>query len=340
MLRYLLAPLSLWLTGCATAPTRQAEPTVAYLFAHFTGESPEGEQIYFAVSEDGLHWTDLNQSRPVLLSTLGERGVRDPSLIRSPDGSTFYLLATDLRIASGKGWDAARFQGSTSLVFWQSSDLINWSEPWLVDVASSIPEAGCAWAPEAIYDPERGEYFVYWATISPLAGVREARIYGSYTRDFRTFSPPELYIERVGEGFDAKDIIDTQIVAVEGARHRYYRASRDAFITIEAADTLRGPWTRVGDITHLGYTAREVEGPILYQLNQRPDWTLLVDQYAAGKGYLPLLTTNLDDPRAFRVVPPTEYSLGASRKRHGGILNITRREYDALRARWPASTAP
>lgn len=31
-----------------------------YLFVHFTGEQKDGEQIYFSVSRDGLHWTDLN----------------------------------------------------------------------------------------------------------------------------------------------------------------------------------------------------------------------------------------------------------------------------------------
>ncbi len=32
----------------------------AYLFAHFIGEQKDGEQIYFAVSQDGRHWKDLN----------------------------------------------------------------------------------------------------------------------------------------------------------------------------------------------------------------------------------------------------------------------------------------
>ncbi len=32
---------------------------MAYLLVHFTGESENGEQIYFSVSQDGLHWTDL-----------------------------------------------------------------------------------------------------------------------------------------------------------------------------------------------------------------------------------------------------------------------------------------
>ena len=316
-------------------PPADPEPTSAYLFAHFTGESPRGEQIYFAVSEDGLNWTDLNNSEPVLVSTLGDKGVRDPSLIRSPNGKTFTLLATDLRIANGKGWDAARFHGSTSLVFWESTDLVNWSAPWTVDVSSSIPGVGCTWAPEAIYDDSTGDYFVYWATISPLNGVREARIYGARTKDFRTFTPPQLYIERAGEGVNAGDLIDTQIIAVKGAKHRYYRTSRDTQITLEGADSLFGNWERIGDLAHLGYTGRQVEGPILFQFNQEQKWGLLVDQYAAARGYLPLVSSDLDDPRGFHVLPAGSYSLGESRKRHGGILNITRGELAALRAKWP-----
>ncbi|HEY8932924.1 MAG TPA: glycoside hydrolase family 43 protein, partial [Rariglobus sp.] len=169
---------------CAAAPSESAS---AYLMVHFTGESPRGEQIYFSVSEDGLHWTELNNSEPVLVSTIGEKGVRDPSLIRSPDGKKFYLLATDLRFASGgRSWGAAGSHGSTSLVFWESTDLVNWSAPWMVDVAGAIPEAGCAWAPEAIYDTSTGDYFVYWATISPRDGVREARIWAARTKDFHS----------------------------------------------------------------------------------------------------------------------------------------------------------
>jgi hypothetical protein len=200
---------------CAAAPS---EPTSAYLMVHFTGESPRGEQIYFTVSGDGHEWTDLNNAEPVLVSTIGDKGVRDPALIRSHDGKKFYLLATDLRIANRKGWGAARAQGSTSLIIWESTDLVNWSEPRMVDIASAIPEAGCAWAPEAIYDDSTGDYFVYWTTMSPLNGVREGRIYYARTKDFRTFTPPVLYIERNGPG----DIIDTQVIEVKGQKHRYY----------------------------------------------------------------------------------------------------------------------
>lgn len=317
----------------STTPTD--EPS-AYLFAHFTGESPRGEQIYFAVSEDGRRWSDLNNSDPVLVSDLGEKGVRDPSLIRLAGGKKFILLATDLRIASGRGWGASMKNGSTSLVFWESTDLVNWSKPWMVDVASSIPEAGCAWAPEAIFDESRGDYFVYWATISPRDGERRARIYGARTKDFRTFTAPELYIDRRGEGGKGQDIIDTQIIEVEGAKRRYYRASGDGQITIEAADQLPGPWERLGDLAQLGYTGKQVEGPIIFKFNGQRKWGLFADQYAAGRGYLPFETTDLDDPAGFRVMPGGSYSFGESRKRHGGVLPITKKELAALRAKWPS----
>lgn len=45
-----------------------------YLFVHFIGEQPDGEQVYFSYSEDGLHWKDLNGGSPVLFSDLGEKG--------------------------------------------------------------------------------------------------------------------------------------------------------------------------------------------------------------------------------------------------------------------------
>ena len=55
-----------------------------YLFVHFTGEQKDGEQIYFSISRDGLHWEDLNDGQPVLYSHLGMQGVRDPFLLRDP----------------------------------------------------------------------------------------------------------------------------------------------------------------------------------------------------------------------------------------------------------------
>lgn len=62
-----------------------------HLFVHFTSEKEDGEQIYFAVSRDGLHWTDLNDSKPVLRSQVGEKGARDPFIIRLVNGDNSIL---------------------------------------------------------------------------------------------------------------------------------------------------------------------------------------------------------------------------------------------------------
>ncbi len=312
-----------------------ASPQAGYLLVYFTGEGADGEQIYFAASKDGLHWEDLNDSKPVLRTDLGEKGVRDPAIVRAQGGKKFYILATDLRIASGKGWDAAMHHGSTSLIIYESTDLVHWSAPRKVDVAGNIPGAGCAWAPEAIYDEASGDYIVYWATISPANGIDKARIYYSRTRDFVTFTPSQLYIDRPGE----TAIIDTQIVKLNdrSTGYQYYRASGDGQITLEGSDSILGKWTTIGDLRSVGLTGKQVEGPILYKLNNSNQWGLWVDQYAAGKGYLFLASSNLSDASKFRILDPAEYSMGKSKKRHGSILNLSAQEYRAVTTRWPSA---
>jgi hypothetical protein len=328
------------LTGAVSmvlVPARaQAGPYDAYLMAHFTGESSNyGEQIYFAISTDGLHWTDINNSQPVLTSNIGDGGVRDPSIIRSADGTTFWILATDLCIGCGTSWSDAQHNGSTSLVIWESSDLVNWSGPRLANVAGSIPDAGCAWAPEAIYDEDNENYVVYWATISPLDGYDKARIYYATTTDFVNFSAPQMYINRPG----AYGIIDTQILKVANSTYQYYRVSRDTYngydsVTVEGNNSIFSSWTEIGDIH--GLVSSWSEGPILYKFNDANEWCLMVDVTAGG--YLPLVSTDLSDMDTYRVLSSSEYSLGTSRKRHGSILNITTAELNAILEKWPLPT--
>ena len=104
-----------------------------YLFTYFSGANrSDAEQIYFSASEDGLFWTELNKNNPVLVSNVGDKGVRDPYIIRSPEGDKFYMVATDLRIANGAGWTAAQRSGSKCVVVWESYDLVNWSREGLL----------------------------------------------------------------------------------------------------------------------------------------------------------------------------------------------------------------
>ncbi|MCR2804242.1 family 43 glycosylhydrolase [Paenibacillus soyae] len=295
-----------------------------YLMVHFIGEQPDGEQVYFSYSENGLHWKDLNGGLPVLRSELGEKGARDPFLIRSPKEDKFYLIATDLRIASGKGWGAAVEAGSRDIIVWESADLVRWSEPRAVTIG--VPGAGCVWAPEAVYDEAADEFLVFWAsaTQGPDEQERKHKIYSSRTKDFRSFTPADIYIERDSH------IIDTTIIAHNGA---YYRFSKDE--TTKNIVVEKGASLDKSSFVPLRVPALEslfgVEGPQIYKLNGREEWCLIVDRFAEGKGYLPLLTSDLDGGE-FRVLPDEAFDLGKTKKRHGGVLPITGEECARLLA--------
>src|SRR5579872_5674554 len=134
-----------------------------FLFSTIRDETtPMSEQIYMAISEDGRHWDALKGGNPVLVSDVGEKGVRDSFLLRSHDGQKVWLIATDLSVARNRDWKRATHSGSRSIVVWESGDLVHWAAPRLARVAPS--DAGCVWAPEAIYDEETGNYLVCWAS--------------------------------------------------------------------------------------------------------------------------------------------------------------------------------
>ena len=53
--------------------------------------------------------------RPAISSEFGTGGLRDPFVIRSPQGEGFHLIATDLRMhqvyADGRDWEQAQHSG-------------------------------------------------------------------------------------------------------------------------------------------------------------------------------------------------------------------------------------
>ena len=295
---------------------------VGYLFCYFTGEENtlQDEQVYFAVSKDGLHWVDLNEGKPILQSEVGERGVRDPFILRMEDKDKYIIVATDLQMAKGKTWDEAVNKGSTSLVIWESEDLIHWSAPRLFD--TGVQGAGCAWAPEVIYDEVTQDYMIFWAAKTGIGIDRKHCIYCCRTTDFKKFTIPELYIER------EEDIIDTTIIR---ANKKYYRFSKDECskrIIMESSETLEKE--HFVQCRPLGLEQLEgVEGPIIFKVLDEEKWYLLVDSYQKGEGYLPLVTTDLDKG-VFEVLPQDAYDFGRLKKRHGSVMYLTDEEWRRL----------
>ena len=316
------------------SPSFYCEKTYSgYLFAYFKGDKiPQGEQIYFAVSKDGLHWTDLNKGKPVLTSNLGEKGLRDPFIMRSADDNKFYVIATDLRIYGNGNWKAAQTTGSKSIMVWESSDLINWSEQRMSKVA---PEgAGCTWAPEAFYNDQTGQYIVFWSSKIP-SGDNIHRVYYSLTKDFINFSQAKVWIELKKQDGKTISVIDATAIKVGNTYYRFKKneaseahksglPSRGKYIIMEKADSLFGNWQEVNtDMSNIS----GVEGPTIFKFNGEDKWCLFLDNFG-GKGYFPLISTDLSSGK-FTQLKDGEYSL-PSVMRHGSVINLTSEEYNAV----------
>ena len=319
------------------------EPYVAYLFVYFTGEGKaNGEQVYFALSdeEDPLHWTEMNNGAPALFSNLGEKGVRDPFIIRSPEGDKFYMIATDLKVyGTNNDWNRAARYGSDSIVVWESTDLVNWSEPWLAKIAP--PRAGHTWAPEAFYDKTTGEYIVFWAAAvfdnDAHAGPINHSIWYARTRDFRTFTEPQIYMNYEDYGFP---IIDTTMIEHNGKIYRFTKeehgnAPFGRFVFQEAGNSVFDPDFRmIKRGIGIGTIARG-EGPLIFKSITEDKWYLFIDEFG-GRGYVPFETTDLDSGEW---VESQNYRLPSS-PRHGTVIPITASEYARLLQKVPGVKAP
>ena len=319
-----------------------------YLWTNFDA-SGGYEKIFFGYSEDGLTWSKLNKdeygnAQPVLVNDAegSDLGVRDPHIIRSAEGDKYWILGTDLHAegggAGGSGWD--QLNASQNIVVWESTDLVNWSEPRLV--YAGFDNAGCVWAPEAIYDESTGDYLVYWsARDKSLSGTDDnaLRVYVCRTRDFNTFSEPKVWLSEDQENGAETNIIDSTIV--EGNDGRYYRFSTSDWNTIvDVSDTLAaddvfdvsvnadestpdGSWTRLvkrDGQSEAGFSRGE--GLTVYQL---PDgtWCAMAD----NGGYTAYLT---DDLSSGTFTQSSAASFVDGRFRHGTVMRLSAAEQECL----------
>lgn len=287
----------------------------AYLFAHFTsGKTGDKEAIWFSLSRDGLNWTDLGGEEPVLASKIGTRGARDPFIVYDERVKKYYIIATDLCTASGSWHDFAH-HGSRSILVWESEDLINWSEEWLVEVG--IENAGCVWAPEAVFCNEKDMWFVFWASCvkEDDETKHKQRIYGAFTKDFREFTPTFKYID----GKTA--LIDTSIVWDKGWYYRFSKDETNKVIVFEKSQDLVGDeWESI--YSEIFSVFEGLEGPEAYYLDDQQKWCLIADQYRTNNGYTPFLCDNLDGGK-FIQLHNDQFDMGKRKKRHGGILKIS-----------------
>ena len=316
-----------------------------YAFTYFTGNSLAGEKIYIAASNgnNALDWEELNGGQPILTSTMGTKGLRDPFVMRSAEGDKFFLLATDLSIGSGTSWGDAVKRGSLYLEIWESSDLKTWSAQRHVKV--SPPTAGNTWAPEAYYDTDLGSYVVFWASSlyadsdTERTGATYHRMLYVTTRDFVTFSDPQIWQDA------GMSRIDTTVIQEDGV---FYRFTKDegatgtgcSDIIEERSSQLLAPvssWSQVTACIGRNAGTSAVEGPTVFKANagdvNGEKFYLFVDEYG-GRGYIPLETADIANP-TWKV--SSSYKLPTS-PRHGTVLPITAKELAGLNTEKVSST--
>ncbi|SFT74801.1 Glycosyl hydrolases family 43 [Actinopolyspora lacussalsi subsp. righensis] len=324
-------------------PPPERRPKKGYLFTYFTGAgSADGEQVHFAVSRgnDALRWDELNNGDPVLTSTKGENGVRDPFIIRSPEGDKFYLIATDLRMHGDGNWDEAQRHGSKHIEVWESTDLIHWSEQRHVRVAPD--NAGNTWAPEAYYDESIDAYVVFWASKLYDAddpnhtGDSYNRMMYATTRDFHTFSEPRVWQD------PGHSVIDSTVISEDGTYYRFTKDERTnsgaapcgKYITAEKSPNLRSTDYEliadcVGKPSGSEPGISRGEGPTVFESNTEDKWYMFIDEFG-GRGYVPFETTDLDSGEW---TIPENYDLPDS-PRHGTVLPVTADELQRLRTEY------
>ena len=223
---------------------------------------PATDGLRFIYSYDGWHWDSIPGTW--LKPEVGkQRVMRDPSVIRTPDG-TFHLVWTS-------SWRGDRGFGYAS-----SKDLKHWSQQRFIEVMTDTTTVN-VWAPELFWDDERRQAVIVWASCIPGRfpdGQEEHknnhRLYYTTTKDFKTFAPARLMID---PGFSCIDA-----TLVKRGKKDYVMVLKDNTrperdIKVAYARSPYGPWSKASE----PFTGKMMEGPTTAKVDG--GWLIYYDRY-------------------------------------------------------------
>ncbi|MBN1422081.1 MAG: glycoside hydrolase family 43 protein [Planctomycetes bacterium] len=304
---------------------RVADPSASrpagFLFAHMMAN--DYGRLYYAISEDGLHWVRMNGGRRILEAYRGH-----PDICRGHDGR-FYLIGNEAE--------------ERDIHIWVSDDLAAWRRfgrfaPDVFATPGFTPAHDYKGAPKIYYDSPAGIYLITWHTTDRKRDRIDTEWFWSGMRtlyvtskDLRDFSTPKRLFD-----FDIATI--DAIVRPEGSR--YYAIIKDErypsferptgkTIRIARADRLLGPYGEPGRPIATNFR----EAPALISRPDGRGWYLYYEQYP-GVSYGLSTAPSLEGPwhevywEDFRVPP------GA---RHGCMMAIGEAELSAIRAAYGKS---
>ncbi len=226
---------------------------------------PADEGLRFIYSYDGIHWDSI--AGTFLKPEVGSQKVmRDPSIVRAPDG-TFHLVWT------------SSWRGDNGFGYASSKDLIHWSKQRFIPVMDD-PTTVNVWAPELFYDDVKKQFMIVWASCIPgkFPDYMEDhdnnhRLYYVTTKDFETFSKAELLID---PGFSSIDA-----TLLKRGKDDYVMVLKDNSrpernIKVAFSSSPYGPWSAASE----PFTESFCEGPSTAQID---DWYyIFYDSYRHG----------------------------------------------------------
>lgn len=232
-----------------------------YMFTSF--HEPATEGLRFLYSTDGIHWDSI-PGIWLTPKTGTQKVMRDPSMVRTPDG-TFHLVWT------------TSWKGDLGFGYASSKDLIHWSEQKLIPVMKGEPTTVNVWAPELFYDEDKKEFVVVWASCIPgrfERGIEEEennhRLYYITTKDFTTVSETKLLYDPGFSSIDAvivkRDKNDYVLVLKDNTR-----PNRNLKVAFGPSPV--GPYSGVSE----AFTDTFVEGPSVVKLGE--EYWIYFDAY-------------------------------------------------------------
>lgn len=300
--------ITLWVALLALASCSTGKEY--YLFSTF--REPADKGLFLAYSDDGYHWSDLGG--PWLKPEIGQQKVmRDPSVVQGPDG-TFHLVWT------------SSWRGDLGFGYASSKDLINWSPEQFIPVTTDTATVN-VWAPELFYDDEQQQFVIIWASTVPFKfekGEEEERnnhrMYGTTTKDFKTFSETRLFLD---PGFSVIDC-----VIVKRAPGDYVLILKDNTrpmrnIKVAFGESPLGPWREVS----APFTPFKSEGPAVAKVHG--DYLIYYDHY----GEMNFGCVRTRDFKSFEDISAL-VSLPEGHK-HGTIFKVKKSVVEALKAAHP-----
>lgn len=301
----------------------------AYLFAYFRNDakSTNGENIFYAVSKDGYNYESLNGGVPVANASQGTGHSRDPYIMKAQDGAEYkyYMVATDANTTNN--------YNNTGLHTWGSNDLITWNE--LANPQFATNKGGgdktitnMCWAPEAIWDPVAGKYMVYFATNEADSAANEsAKIYYSYTADFRTFSEKQVLfapdygvidadITPYGNGYVM--LYKKEASSGTGAKKVWY-----TFKNGKSPSNSDGEYDAANAKIFESVSNTQAEGPEVFPISGTSSYGVLVDYFSDG-GFGFSYTSDFE---SYSKISADNCSINHLNPSHGCIIPISDMEY-------------